>query len=273
MTLPPIAPELAARLANYLIDDRARMALRELAPVIAPQLGTAVDEVIAGAARLQQVAETYREHGAEFRRIEINQYRQLLEAEFGPRYLECCRSTIDQESTLGFEGRARMNAAAAVLRTSIGALRRHHRFSPGKLAQDINVLSQAIFFDLATTSTFHLQRVRDQASARRQTIDEAIGEFDGAIGGVINALKEVTGSLSATSSTVQTGTDDTLRRMAEVSAASSETSQSVDLYRRCDRRAVQLDPGDRSAGGARHGNGAFRGGRHRAHQSIDPFAR
>ena len=122
-----------------------------------------------------------------------------------------------------------MNSAAAVLRTAIAVLRRKHRFSPAKLADRIDVLSQAIFFDLATTSTFYLQRVRDAASARRQVIDQAIGEFDGAIGGVIDALKEATGSLTATSSTVQQVTEDTLRRMASASTASAETSQSVDL--------------------------------------------
>jgi methyl-accepting chemotaxis protein len=122
-----------------------------------------------------------------------------------------------------------MNSAAAVLRTSITALRRKYWYSPEKLADRIHVLSQALFFDLATTSTFHLQLVRDKASARRQAIDQAISEFDTAISGVIDALKEATGSLTATSSTVQTVTDDTLRRMASVSAASSETSHSVDL--------------------------------------------
>ena len=60
MTLPPVAPELAARLANYMIDDRARGVLKELAPLLEPHLGRAVDEVIAGAARLQQVAEVYK---------------------------------------------------------------------------------------------------------------------------------------------------------------------------------------------------------------------
>jgi methyl-accepting chemotaxis protein len=229
MMLPPVAPELTARLANYLIDDRARGVLRELAPILDPHLGRAVDEVVAGAARLSQVAETYRRHGADFRRIEIAQFQELLRADFGSQYIACCRHTIDQETTLGFEGRARMNSAAAVLRTATGVLRRKHRFSPGKLADRINVLSQAIFFDLATTSTFYLQRVRDATSARRQVIDEAIGEFDGAIGGVIDALKEATGSLTTTSVMVQQLTDDTVRRMASASTASIETSQSVDL--------------------------------------------
>ncbi len=229
MTLPPVAPELAARLANYLIDDRARTVLIELGPVLEPYLGKAVDEVIAGAARLKQVAEVYRNHAPDFRRTEIAQFRELLQAEFGASYLDRCRNTIDEEASRGFEGRARMNSAAALLRTAIAVLRRKYRFSPGILADRINVLSQALYFDLATTSTFYLQRVRDQASVRRQVIDDAIREFDTAIGGVIDALKEATGSLTITSSTVQTVTEDTLRRMAEVSAASSETSHSVDL--------------------------------------------
>jgi methyl-accepting chemotaxis protein len=229
MTLPQVAPEIAARLANYQIDDRARQLLRELAPLLDGHIGSAVDEVVAGAARLVQVAETYKKYGAEFRRIETAQIRELLQAEFGVRYLECCRDTIEHETKLGFEGRARMNCAAAMLRTAIAVLKREHRFAPGMLADRINVLSQAMFFDLATTSTFYLQRVRDAASARRQVIDQAITEFDGAIGGVIEAIKEATGSLTTTSATVQQLADDTLRRMASAASASAETSQSVDL--------------------------------------------
>jgi methyl-accepting chemotaxis protein len=192
-----------------MIDDRSRGVLKELAPPLERHLGSAVDEVIAGAARLQQVAEVYKKHGSDFRQIEIAQFQEMLMADFGSHYVSCCRNTIDREAALGFEGRARMNSAAAVLRTAIAVLRREHRFSSAKLADRIGVLSQALFFDLATTSTFYLQRVRNAASARRQVIDSAIGEFDGAIGGVIDALKEATGSLTATSFTVQKVTEDT----------------------------------------------------------------
>src|SRR5262249_62361371 len=89
--------------------------------------------------------------------------------------------------------------------------------------------SRPSLFDPPPTPALHRQRVREAAATRRQVIDEAIGEFDGAIGGVIDALKEATGSLTATSVTVQQLTDDTLRRMASASTASIETSQSVDL--------------------------------------------
>ncbi len=92
-------------------------------------------------------------------------------------------------------------------------LARKHRFSPAALAERIRVLSQAIFFDIANTSTIFLQRVEQAASVRRKEIDEAIGEFDGAIGGVIEAIKEATGLLTATASTMQEVTEDTQRRM------------------------------------------------------------
>ena len=229
MVLPQVSPELAARLANYTIDDRARAILRKLAPVLDPHIDGAVNEVVTGAAQLPQVADTYRKHGADFRRIETAQLKELLKAEFGAGYLERCRATIEEEATLGFEGRARMNCAAAVLRIWIGALKRRSRFGSAKFADEMHVLSQAIFFDLATTSTFYLQRVRAANSARRKAIDDAIGDFDSAIGGVIDALKEATGSLTTTSATVQNVTEDTRRRMASVSSASTETSQSVDL--------------------------------------------
>ena len=46
---------------------------------------------------------------------------------------------------------------------------------------------------------------------------------------MIEAIKEASGSLSVTSSTMQQVTEDTLRCMASASAASVETTQSVDL--------------------------------------------
>jgi len=229
MTLPPVVPELAARLANYTIDDRARHILRDMALLLDSHIGGAIDEVITGAAKLPQVAEVYKQHNHEFRRLEIAQIQELLKAEFGLQYLERSRNTSEQQTSLGFEGRARMNSAAAMLRMSIAVLKRKHRFSPGALADRVNILSQALYFDLATTSSFYLQRMKEAASARRQVIDQAISEFDGAIGVVIEAIKEASGSLTATSATVQQVTDDTLRRMASVSSGSVETSQSVDL--------------------------------------------
>ena len=54
MDLLQVAPELAARLANYTLDDRARIVLRDIAPLVDAQLDAALDQVIAGAANLPE---------------------------------------------------------------------------------------------------------------------------------------------------------------------------------------------------------------------------
>ncbi len=227
MALPQVAPELAARLANYTLDDRARIMLREIAPLVDAQVGTALDQVIAGAANLPKVAAIYAKHATEIKRIETTQFRAMLQAEFGTHYLECCRKTVEEETALGFEGRARINAGAAVFRVAVAALAQKHRFSPAALAERARVLSQAIFFDIANTSTIFLQRVEQATSVRRKEIDAAISEFDGAIGGVIEAIKEASGVLTDTASTMRDVTQDTQRRMQSASAASEETTEGV----------------------------------------------
>jgi methyl-accepting chemotaxis protein len=227
MALPQVAPELAARLANYTLDDRARVLLREIAPLVDARLGIALDQVIAGAVNLPKVAAIYAKHSADIKRIEVAQFRAMLQSDFGEHYLECCRKTVEEETALGFEGRARINAGAAVLRVAIAALAERHRFSPSALAERTRVLSQAIFFDIANTSTIFLQRVEQATSVRRKEIDAAIGEFDGAIGGVIEAIKEASGVLTDTASTMREVTEDTQRRMQSASAASEETTEGV----------------------------------------------
>ena len=229
MPLAPVDPSLAARLANYEIDDQARLMLRDMAPLVEQELNGAIERVIGGAAKLKAVATIYRNHGSDFRRIEGAQFRALLAGEFGSGYVECCRRTVEQESALGFEHRARLNCAAAVYRYAIAAMARKYRYAPSKLADRMRVLSQAIFFDLATTSTYQLQRTEQAATARRKAIDDSITDFDAAISQVIAAIKEASGSLTETSATVQQLTDETLRRMGSASAASAITTQSVDL--------------------------------------------
>ncbi len=228
MALPQVDPQLAARIANYQLDDRARMLLRGMAPLIESQLDGALDEVIAGAARLKRVAHVYARHADEIRRIETAQFRAMLAANFDAAYLDVCRSTVEEESRLGFEGRARINCGAALFRAAIAALSRRHRFSSRALVERSRVLSQAIFFDLANTSTFYLDLVDRRTSARRQEIDAAIAEFDGVIGEAIVAIKDTSGSLTTTCAAMSQVAGDTLSRMASAAIASDETAASVE---------------------------------------------
>jgi methyl-accepting chemotaxis protein len=226
--LSPVAAELAPRLANYAIDESARRVLRRLRPLAEPLIEPAMDYTIACAARLPHVAALWAKHGEEVKRIETVQFRALLAADFDAAYVEQCRRTVERETALGFEGRARMHCAAALLHATSGALERKHRFFSMGLRRT-SLLARALLFDLATTSTFYLDHLQGAALARGRAVDDAIEEFDQAISGLTQAIKEASASLTGTSATMQGVADDTLHRMASASAASAQTAQGVEL--------------------------------------------
>jgi methyl-accepting chemotaxis protein len=230
IALSQIAPELAARLTIYELDDQCRTRLAELGPIIQPHLGAALDGVIARAGCLPpELAALWHRHRDEIRRIELTQFGALLKGQFDAAYLETCRKTIEQETALGFEARARMNCGAAIARAAADVIAGKYRFSAAAAIARSNIVSQAILFDIATTSTYYLQWLEKAAATRRKTIDEAISDFDGAINGVTKAIKEASGSLTLTSSTMQRVTEETLRCMASASTASGRTTTSVEV--------------------------------------------
>ena len=96
--------------------------------------------------------------------------------------------------------------------------------------------------------TLHRQAAEQAAAARRQTIDEAIADFGGAIGDVVEAIKEASVSLTTTGATLQAVAGDTRNRMSTASSASVETAQRMEVTVTRHRGAVRLDPGNRPAG-------------------------
>jgi hypothetical protein len=96
----PVAPEVAQRLQNYRIDQRARDLLRSLAPLVEPVIGPAIDRVIASAGTLSSVSALWQRHGADIRRVEMAQFQALLRAEFDKAYFETCRTTVEVEAGL-----------------------------------------------------------------------------------------------------------------------------------------------------------------------------
>ena len=106
---------------------------------------------------------------------------------------------------------------------------RKHRFSSAKVAERGRAVSQVISFDVANAMTLHRQAAEQAALARRGAIDGAIADFDGAIGEVVEAIKEASISLTATCTTLNAVAGDTLDRMGSASAASAETAQRMDV--------------------------------------------
>jgi methyl-accepting chemotaxis protein len=219
-----IAPELSQRLINYGLDEHARMVLRQLAPLVEPLIGPAMGDVIAGTVKLPHVADIWRRHGSEMRRIETEQFKTLLRAEFDDAYLERCRTTVNEETALGFESRARVNCGVTLLRKASKVIAKE--FWRGGVER-LTILSQAISFDLTTTSTYSLQILHNSNETRRRVIDEAIAAFSSSIGGVLNSIKATSGALTQASAAIERTASDAVGRLQVASKATAQTRDNV----------------------------------------------
>jgi methyl-accepting chemotaxis protein len=214
-----------ARLALYNLDDRARRVLSETWPLIAPNLENAIDGILAVVRALPRIGEIVMRNSELFKKLELAHFRALLGGKLDGDYAESCRHTVAQEAAIGLDARMRSTAGSQVLRVALDALARKHRFSSAKLSERVRVISQVISFDVANAMTLHRQAAEQAALARRSIIDDAIADFAGAIGAVIEAIKEASASLTTTCVTLKEVADDTRHRMASASAASTEIAE------------------------------------------------
>ena len=217
------------RYALYELDAQARRAIKHIWPTIAPHIDKAVDAILDATAGILHISAIVAQHRTLIKALEVSHLEALLNGELDGRYFESCRKTVEQESALGFDARLRSTAGNYVLRAAIDALTRKHRFSPRKLAESAKLVSQAIAFDVANAITLHREAAERAGQKRRKEIDEAISEFDRAIGEVLEAITDASTSLTATCSTMREVADDTLNRMAVASSAAAETTQRVKM--------------------------------------------
>ncbi len=219
-----IAPELTQRLTNYGLDEHARLLLRQLGPVVKPLIGPAIDQVIAGAVKLPEVAELWQRHGTAIRRIEVEQFGTLLAAEFDAAYLVRCHATVEEQTALGFESRARINCGALLMRAASEMIAR--QFWRGSV-ECASVLSRAIMFDLTTTSTYSLQIAEGAKRNRRKKINEAIATFSNSIGGVLDSIKATSSSLTKASGAMENAASEAAQRLQLASQAMVQTRDNV----------------------------------------------
>src|SRR5271169_5371741 len=214
-----------ARLKMYSLDDRARSILAATWPVIEPTLDQAIAEIITAIRVLPRIGEIVAANAELYKKLEAAHFRALLGGKLDGVYAESCQHTVQQEAAIGLDARVRSTAGSYVLKAALDALARKYWFSAAKVAERGRVISQAISFDVANAMTLHHQAAEQASAARRGAIDDAIADFAGAIGEVVVAIKEASGSLTTTCSTLNQVADDTRGRMASASSASAETTQ------------------------------------------------
>jgi methyl-accepting chemotaxis protein len=217
-----------ARLALYSLDDRSRRVLAEACPVLAPHLDKAIDEVIVAVRVLPQIGQTVAQNTEFFKKLQLAHFRALLGGKLDRDYAESCRHTVHQEAALGMDGRIHSTSGSYVLKAALEALARKYRFSAATVVAYGTVISKVIAFDVANAMTLHRQTAEEAMAARRTVIDEAIADFAGAIGEVVNAIKETSESLTARCATLNEVADDTRKRMASASTASAETAHRIE---------------------------------------------
>jgi methyl-accepting chemotaxis protein len=221
-------PAFQARLALYRINDQTRSLLAAIWPTMAPHLDSVIDEVVVAVMQLPGIGGAVAQNKDLIKKLEVAHFQALLGGELDERYAESCRQTVQQEAAIGLDARIRSTAGSFMIRAALDILARKHRFSSARLAERGKIVAQVINFDVANAMTLHRQAAEIAAHARRSAIDAAIADFDGAIGDVIQAIKEASASLAMTGSTLRQVAEDTLGRMASASAASAETAQRME---------------------------------------------
>jgi len=221
-------PAFQARLALYRINDQTRSLLAAIWPTMAPHLDSVIDEVVVAVMQLPGIGGAVAQNKDLIKKLEVAHFQALLGGELDERYAESCRQTVQQEAAIGLDARIRSTAGSFMIRAALDILARKHRFSSARLAERGKIVAQVINFDVANAMTLHRQAAEIAAHARRSAIDAAIADFDGAIGDVIQAIKEASASLAMTGSTLRQVAEDTLGRMATASAASAETAQRME---------------------------------------------
>jgi methyl-accepting chemotaxis protein len=228
--MPPKLPsDFAVRLALYKLDGRAAGILQAIRRVAEPRLPSAIDQWIAEASNLPHVGAIYLQHKDDFKRTEMAQFQALLAGRFDASYIEACHTTAKLYEKFGIPSRARLYLGYIVLTAIIESVIRKHWVSAAKVVEHFDTICRAIMFDIAATTTLHLDTAALAREARQKVVNEAIGEFDGTIGEVIEAVKKCSRSLSVSSATMQRAADDTLSRMTSASSASDETTQSINV--------------------------------------------
>jgi len=228
MTPNEAVPAFESRLALYKIDDRVRSVIAETWPLIAPTLEGAIDEIIVAVKGLPNIGAAVLANQDTIKKLELAHFEALLGGKLDRNYAELCRRTVQQEAAIGMDARMRSTAGNFVLKAALDVFARKYRFSPAKAIDRGKTISQVLAFDVANAMTLHREAAEQAALARRGSIDEAIGDFAGAIGEVIEAIKETSASLTTTCATLQQVAEDTLNRMASASSASAETAQHME---------------------------------------------
>jgi methyl-accepting chemotaxis protein len=158
----------------------------------------------------------------------LGHFAVVFQGWFDDRYVETFRQKKKLEQAIGFyDQRPHMSFGHYALRSAIRVITHRSRFSAIAAGERITALSQALAFDNATTLARIIDTLTRSGEARRQSLESAIERFDATVSEVLQAVKQASVSLIASSGAMQSVTESTEKCMGEVSQASLRTAQNV----------------------------------------------
>lgn len=227
MTGNETIPGVEARFRLFGLDSTARDEIKKIWPIIGPHLGRALDLMLRAVEHLPGISEIADKHRDVIKELETSHLTALASGDLGPPYIASCRRTVAQESAMGIDARFRGTAGNYLLQVAIDVLTRKYRFFPTRLARSTKLISQVIAFDVANAMALHREAVELRRRNRRDKIDAAIGDFGAAIDNALDAIEDVSSSLTTTCNSMRELAGETLNRMTIATAAANETAQRV----------------------------------------------
>ena len=220
--------DVEARLGIYGITAETRQLLDNTWPTIRDAMPGAVEQYLEHCRVMAWVADKLIPHRDIVTAFYLQHFEIIFRGWFDERYKESFRRKHELDRQIGFyDSRPHMSFGHYALRAGIAVISRRYRFTALAAAKRIEAMTQALAFDNATTLAVMVDTLTQSTDARRRCIDQAIEGFDTAIGSVLSAINEASGSLTVASNTMRSVTQGTGECMAEVSRASAKTREEV----------------------------------------------
>lgn len=210
----------------YRIDKTTCEILRASWPLVQTCIPLAVQEYLVQASKTTRVAPIVAEHKDKILQFETSHLENIFRAEFDHAYVDSCVTTAAAERAVGLGARTRVVTTNYFLKILGDSFSRKHLFS-SKISAFTNAFARTLLFDLANCMIVHDDLMKKDTEIRLIKIDQAINDFNQTIGGVVAAIKQVSGSLVSTSDIMQELSIATQDSMRTALLASSNTTSGI----------------------------------------------
>ena len=88
------------RRAHYRLDDRATNVMKEVWPLISPQLESVIDDFLVGLVRLPEIGDVIARNANDLKKLEVAHFELLLTGRLDDDYVASCRKTVSEEAAM-----------------------------------------------------------------------------------------------------------------------------------------------------------------------------